>query len=140
MKQSRGLIWLYGLALALGALVLQWLDYLYTVRRFSTEIGIVIVAALFTALGIWTGNRLTRSRIAPDFEKNTQALSALGISEREDQVLELLAKGLTNQQIADHLFVSLNTIKTHLSHLYQKLEVSNRTQAIHKARALRLIA
>lgn len=139
MKVSKLSILFYGLALAAGALVLQWLDYQYTIKRFSAEISLVIIGTLFTAVGIWIGNRLTRKSPIKPFEKNTRALAALGISEREDQVLALLAKGHSNQEIADRLFVSLNTVKTHLNHLYQKLEVSRRTQAIEKARSLRLI-
>ena len=79
-----------------------------------------------------------RSRPAP-FEKNARALGYLGISEREYEVLELLAAGHSNREMAERLYVSPNTIKTHLAHLYEKLEVSRRTQAVRKARSLRLI-
>ncbi len=130
---------IYGIALAAGALLLQWLDYQYTIKRFSTEITLVIIGTLFTAVGIWIGNRLTRKRPVKSFEKNTRALTALGISDREEQVLQLLAEGHSNQEIADCLYISLNTVKTHLNHLYQKLEVSRRTQAVEKARSLHLI-
>lgn len=74
------------------------------------------------------------------FILNETELQRLGISKREHEVLELIAKGLSNQEIADKLFVSLNTIKTHTSNLFLKLEVSRRTQAIQKAKELRLIA
>jgi DNA-binding CsgD family transcriptional regulator len=130
---------MYGLALAAGAFVLRWLEYQYAVRTFSTEIYIVLIAAAFTVLGIWLGHRLTRRGTDPDFEKNAQALHYLGVSEREYEVLALLADGLSNREIAERLFVSPNTVKTHLMHLYEKLGVSRRTQAIHKARELRLI-
>lgn len=139
MKISKLSILIYGTALAAGALLLQWLDYQYTIKRFSTEITLVMIGTLFTAVGIWIGNRLTRKTSIKPFEKNTRALTALGISDREEQVLELLAEGHSNQEIADRLFISLNTVKTHLNHLYQKLEVSRRTQAIDKARSLHLI-
>ena len=132
-------IFLYGIALAIAAFVLQWLDYQYTIRLFSTEIYILIVASAFTAFGIWVGNRLTRKSAPAAFERNVEAQTYLGISEREYEVLELLAEGHTNKTIAEKLFVSSNTVKTHLAHLYDKLEVSRRTQAVQKARALRLI-
>ena len=61
------------------------------------------------------------------------------ISERELEVLELVAQGLSNKQISDKLFVSVNTTKTHLSHLYEKLDVKRRTQAVEKAKSLKLI-
>ncbi|HNC12260.1 MAG TPA: LuxR C-terminal-related transcriptional regulator, partial [Cyclobacteriaceae bacterium] len=56
------------------------------------------------------------------------------------EVLELMAKGFSNQEIADKLFVSLNTVKTHSSNLFLKLEVSRRTQAVQKAKELQLLA
>ncbi len=130
---------LYALAMALAAFALQWLEYKYAVRVFSTEIYIVIIALGFTALGLWVGHRLTQGRSAEEFRRNDEAIDYLGISAREVEVLELLADGHTNKEIAGRLFVSPNTVKTHLANLYGKLDVSRRTQAIHKARSLRII-
>jgi DNA-binding CsgD family transcriptional regulator len=131
---------LYSLAIAAAAFALQWVQYLYTVRVFSTEIYIGFIALGFTMLGIWVGHRLAGgSGVAKPFEKNHQAIAYLGISEREVEVLELLAEGHSNKEIGEHLFVSPNTIKTHLANLYGKLEVSRRTQAVQKARALAMI-
>jgi len=136
MKRS---VLLHGLLIAAAALFLQWVDYRHSVRIFSTEVYVVLLAVAFTVLGIWVGNRLTpRSRPAP-FETNERALDTLGITEREREVLELLARGHSNREMAERLFVSPNTVKTHLARLYQKLEVSRRTQAVQKARSLRLI-
>jgi ATP/maltotriose-dependent transcriptional regulator MalT len=73
------------------------------------------------------------------FERNDRVIETLGISGRELEVLELLAEGLSNKEIAARLYVSSHTIKTHLSNLYQKLEVSRRTQAIQKARMLGIL-
>ncbi|HYG19004.1 MAG TPA: response regulator transcription factor, partial [Ohtaekwangia sp.] len=96
-------------------------------------------------LGVWAGFRLTRRKNepapvipgspAPDEERLKQA----GISKREYEVLELMATGCSNQEIADKLFVSLNTVKTHTSNLFIKLDVKRRTQAIQKAKDLHLI-
>ncbi|MFQ5350721.1 MAG: response regulator transcription factor [Thermoanaerobaculia bacterium] len=135
----KGTILIYSLAIAGAALLLQWLDFQHAVRTMSTPVYVVIVALLFTALGIWVGQRLTRGTAPRTFERNLRAIDTLGITEREVEVLELLAQGQSNQEIGDSLFVSLNTVKTHLAHLYEKLEVSRRTQAIHKARALDII-
>ena len=132
-------ILIYGLGLAGAATALQWLEYEYSVRRFATEIYIVVIAVSFTALGIWAGNRLTRRTAPAVFERNDRALETLGITGREYDVLALLAAGHSNKEIAGELFVSANTVKTHLAHLYAKLDVSRRTQAIRKARALRLV-
>ncbi len=132
-------IMLYGVALAAAAFLLQWIEYQTMVRLYATEIYVVLVAILFTGLGIWVGYRLTARRSSGGFEKNSRALEALGISDREYEVLVLLAGGHTNKEIAAQLFVSPNTVKTHLANLYGKLQVSRRTQAVHKAKALRLI-
>lgn len=130
---------IYGLLLAFGALVLQWLETQYALRLFSTELYIVILALLFAGIGIWLGNRLSRQANRFAFEKNEQAIATLRLTAKQLRVLELLAEGGTNQEIAKQLFVSNSTIKTHLVHLYQKLEVSRRTQAIRKARSLGII-
>ena len=132
-------ILLYALALAAGTLLLQWLEYQYVARVFATEIYIILLAIGFTALGVWAGHHLTRKTPAGPFEKNEAALAALGVSPREYEVLELLAGGLTNKEIARKLDVSPNTIKTHIAKLYEKLEVGRRTQAVQKAKELSLI-
>lgn len=134
-----GRVLLYSLAMAGGAFLLKWLEYQYAIRVFSTEIFIVIIAVLFSGLGLWVGVRLASPKRAPGFAPNTDALDYLGISKREYEVLELLAEGHSNREIAAKLFVSGNTVKSHLGRLYQKLEVSRRTQAVQKARSLRLI-
>ncbi len=136
MKKS---VLLYSLAVGVTAFLLHWLEYQYAVRVFSTEIYIVLIAVLFTVLGIWVGRRLTATVAPVSFERNEKAIAYLGISDREYEVLELLAGGLSNQEIADRLFVSPNTVKTHLARLYEKLDVSRRTQAIGKARELHII-
>ena len=125
--------------MAAGALLLEWLEVQFLLKRFSTEIYIVILCGLFTGLGIWIGYSLTRRAPSGPFEINTNALSYLGISGRESEVLTLLATGHSNLEIADQLFISPNTVKTHLHQLYQKLNVSRRGQAVQKARSLRLV-
>ncbi len=130
---------LYGSATAIAVFALQWLEYQYAVRLFSTELYIVLVAILFTGAGIWIGTHLGRPQTT-EFQKNERAIETLGLTNREIQVLELLAEGDTNQQIADQLFVAPSTVKTHLVHLYQKLDVLRRTQAIQKAKHLKIIS
>ena len=129
----------YGLALAAAAFALHWLEKQYAVSLFSTEIYIVLLAILSTVMGIWIGSRLKgRSQGAP-FEKNERVIRTLGLTGKEVEVLALLAEGGSNQEIAKRLFVSTSTIKSHLVHLYQKLDVSRRTQAVRKARSLQII-
>lgn len=122
--------------------LLKYLEYRLFVHDLSTEFYIGIIAVMFTILGIWVGLRLTHKKVIvvnPAFVKDEQQLQRLGISKREHEVLEWMAAGLSNQEIADKLFVSLNTVKTHTSNLFLKLEVSRRTQAVQKAKKLRLI-
>lgn len=130
---------LYAVGLAAGAFALQWLQYNYLVRAFSTEIYIGLIAAAFAGLGVWAGMRLAKRPAPETFEKNTAALTALGITLREQQVLALIAAGKSNKEIAQKLGVSPNTVKTQVASLYQKLEVQRRTQAVQKARELTLI-
>jgi DNA-binding NarL/FixJ family response regulator len=136
----RRTVLLYALALAAGAFALQWLQYNYLVRAFSTEIYIALIALAFAALGVWAGMRLARRPPAATFEKNAAAIAALGITPREEDVLALLAAGKSNKEIAQKLGVSPNTVKTQVASIYQKLEVQRRTQAVQKARELGLIA
>jgi DNA-binding NarL/FixJ family response regulator len=133
------LVLIYGAALAAGAFALQWLQYKFLVHAFPAEIYIGLIAIAFAALGVWAGMRLARRPASATFEKNTAALTTLGITLREQQVLGLLAAGKSNKEIAQSLGVSPNTVKTQVAGLYQKLEVQRRTQAIHKARELALI-
>jgi DNA-binding NarL/FixJ family response regulator len=130
---------LYGAALASAAFALEWLEYRYLVRAAGPQVFVFLIALGFTALGVFVGRRLTdRNRPAP-FERNAAALASLGVTDREYEVLTLIARGATNKEIARQLDVSPNTIKTHVARLYQKLEVARRTEAVQKARELALI-
>ncbi len=132
----------YGLTLAVLVFLLKYLEYRLFVRDLSIEFYVGLVALFFTGLGIWAGFKLTRKQVVivgPEFILNESELQRLGISKREHEVLELMAQGLSNQEIGDKLFVSLNTIKTHSSNLFLKLEVNRRTQAVQRAKELRLI-
>ncbi|MDX2248063.1 MAG: response regulator transcription factor [Bacteroidia bacterium] len=135
-------ILLYGLLMAALVWLLKYLDYRFLVRDISMEIYMGLIASLFTGVGIWMGLKLTRPKVAvppavmEKFTPQADRLETLGISPREYEVLELLAQGLSNQEIADKLFVSLNTVKTHTSNLFTKLEARRRTQAVQRAKEL----
>jgi DNA-binding CsgD family transcriptional regulator len=133
-------ILVYGLALAAGVFVLQWLEFRFIARTHSLEVYLALLAIGFMGLGIWVGAKLFRREPVPaKFETNTRAQQTLGISERELEVLELLASGRSNKEIAGRLNVSPNTVKTHVGRLYEKLEVKRRTEAILKARELGML-
>ena len=129
----------YALALVVAAFALEWLQHRYLMRSLPVSGVITIVAIAFVALGIWVGLRLARRHAPGPFEVNDKALESLGISEREYAVLEQLAAGRSNKEIARALGISPNTVKTHVARLYAKLEVSKRTEAVNKSRELRLI-
>jgi len=120
------------------------------VVEHSIEIYGGLVAAVFAGLGIWLGLRLTRNKStivvqkievpAPViFERDQIKLESLAITPRELEILQLMAEGMSNKEIAAHVFVSENTVKTHSSHVFDKLGVKRRTQAVQLARQLRLI-
>ncbi len=130
---------IYGLVLAALAFLLEWLGYRHVMRVHSTEFYVACIAVVFAGLGIWVGHRLTPGAPLAEFTPNTRALQSLGISQRESEVLALIAAGHSNKVIARRLAISPNTVKTHASRLFEKLEVSSRTQAIERARSLDIL-
>jgi NarL family two-component system response regulator LiaR len=133
---------MYGLAMAALLGILKYIEYQYFIRDIPLEFYIGFIAITFTALGIWAGLRLTRPKIVDNsipFSINKANLEKLGISKREYEVLELISQGLSNQEIAEKLFVSTSTVKTHASNIFSKLDASRRTQAVQRAKELRLI-
>lgn len=143
-------ILLYSASLALLLLLLRWMEWQFIFIDNSFEIYAGGIAIVFTILGMWVAIKVSKPKTIlvekevlvqaeASFRVNEKALSESGLSKRELEILELTAKGLSNQEIADKLFVSLNTIKTHLSNMFVKLDVQRRTQALEKARRLGLI-
>jgi DNA-binding CsgD family transcriptional regulator len=132
-------ILLYGALLATGTLALQWLDYRRLARAHSDEIYIFLIAAGFLALGVWFGARAFGTGKPSPFDGNPQAVASLGISPRELTVLEALAAGRSNKEIARQLDVSPNTVKTHVARLFEKLDARRRTEAIRRARELGIL-
>jgi DNA-binding CsgD family transcriptional regulator len=141
---------LYGLLGGLLIAGLKLVEYRYLVVEYSVEIYGGIVAAVFSAVGIWLGLRLTkktetvivREVLVPapvDFVRDQARLEALAITPRELEVLELIAAGLSNKEIAERVFVSENTVKTHLSRVFDKLGARRRTQAVQLGKEFRLI-
>jgi DNA-binding CsgD family transcriptional regulator len=133
-----------------GALivVLRLVEYRFLVIEHSLEIYGGIVALLFSALGIWLGLKLTRTRetvivrevpVSGPFKRNDTQLAQLGITPRELEILAAMADGLSNREMAERLFVSENTIKTHTARLFDKLSARRRTQAVQRAKEAGLI-
>jgi DNA-binding CsgD family transcriptional regulator len=131
---------IYGLALAAGAVALQWLEYQIWARTHPGTVYVALIALAFMGLGIWVGHRLFRwEPRAGSFAPNERAQISLGITGREREVLQLLADGRSNKEIARSLGLSPNTVKTHVTRLFEKLRVSRRTEAISLARELGLV-
>ena len=140
----RKTIFWYGLSLAGLVLLLKVMQYHFLAKDLSIEFYLGLLAVLFTAMGVWVGLKITKSRgfnpqNLPHFEPDAEMVRSLNVSKRELDVLELMSSGMSNQEIADKLFVSLNTVKTHSSNIFTKLDVRRRTQAIQKARQLKLV-
>ena len=129
-------ILIYGVLLAAGAFGLQWLEFQFVVRTHAIETWVVLVAIAFMGLGIWVGARLFRRAPPAPFILNTRVRETLGVSDREFEVLTLLAAGRSNKEIANQLNLSPNTVKTHVANLFEKLEAKRRTEAISRAREL----
>ena len=148
----RKTIFLFGLLGGVLIAGLKLIEYRYLIVEHSIEVYGGIVALLFSALGIWLGLRITgrRDRIvvrevqvaapaAGPFIPDAVRLEQLGITPRELQILELIAAGMSTREIAEKLFVSENTVKTHSSRLFEKLDARRRTQAVQRAKEARLI-
>ena len=148
----------YGILGGILIAALKMLEYRFLVLEHSLEIYGGLVALLFSALGIWLGLKLTRRRetvvvrevpvhvevpvpvrVAGPFERNERKLEELGITPRELEILEAMAAGLSNREIAERLFVSENTVKTHAARLFDKLSARRRTQAVQRAKEAGLI-
>jgi len=155
---SHKLFVLYGVSLAGLLFALKWLEFRYMVLTHAQDMYIGAIAVLFTGFGIWLATKLAKPKIetvivekevlvpavaisvaTTEFAVNQKALDKLELSNRELEVLQWMAKGLSNQEIGDKMFVSLNTIKTHSSNLFLKMDVKRRTQAVDQARQLGII-
>ena len=141
-------ILIYGLCGGVLIVILKLVEYRFLVIQHSIEIYGGLIALLFAVLGIWLGLRLTKNKEtvivrevpAPQFfTLNETRLRELGITRRELEILELIANGLSNREIAEKLFVSENTVKTHSSRLFNKLSARRRTQAVQMGKELGLI-
>ena len=132
-------ILVYGAIIAAGTVVLEWLQFRLLVQRHAVEAYVVLVAVAFLGLGVWLGAKLFRRAPEGPFVPNTRVQETLGISGRELEVLGLLAAGASNKEIARRLTVSPNTVKTHVTKLFAKLEASRRTEAIQRARELGML-
>ncbi len=132
---------MYALSFALLVICLQFLEYKLWTHALNRDVYISIIALLFLGLGIYLSSIVFKNKphsSATELPLAEQIISPqhIDLSARELEVLQLMSKGFSNKEIAEKLFVSLNTIKTHTSNIYLKLEVGNRTQAIVKAREL----
>ena len=146
IKAQRELIW-YGLAMGMLLLLLRWLQFRFLMHSYQIEIYGGMIALVFMGLGIWITLKLARPKqlptseimADPSFKANEAERQSRRISKREMEVLALITKGMSNQEIADALFISLNTVKSHSSRIFEKLEAKNRVQAIKTAKNLGLL-
>ena len=148
---------IYGVTGGVLIVVLRLIEFRFLVIEHSIEIYGALIAALFAALGIWLGLKLTRKEevvllkevevvkevpvpiASAPFTVNEEQQRQLGITKRELEILEHIAQGLSNREIAQQLFVSENTVKTHSSRLFEKLGAKRRTQAVQIGKEIGLI-
>jgi two-component system, NarL family, response regulator LiaR len=142
---------LYSTAMAVLVFALKWLQWKYLITDNSYDIYIGLIALFFTFLGVWVANQMVVPKVktivvekevyifqTEAFSVNEEELSKLNLTNREYEVLKLLAQGHSNTEIAESLFLSLSTIKTHVSNLFVKMDVKSRAQAIEKAKRLKI--
>jgi len=143
-------ILIYGLCGGVLIVALRLIEYRFLVLEHSMEIYGGLVALLFAGLGIWLGLKLTKNKetlvikevpvaAGEPFAVNEARMRELGITRRELEILELIARGMSNREIAEQLFVSENTVKTHSSRLFDKLSARRRTQAVQLGKEFGLI-
>ncbi|NIR51281.1 response regulator transcription factor [candidate division KSB1 bacterium] len=146
-----GHIVLYGATLAILVFALKWLQWKFLITDNSLDIYIGLIAVFFSILGVWIAIQLVKSKtrtvvvekeiyLPPQDNPaiNEIELKKLDLTEREYEVLQLLSKGYSNAEIAENLFLSVSTIKTHVSNLFVKMDVRSRAQAIEKSKRLRI--
>ena len=132
---------------------LKWLQWKYLITDHSLDIYIGLIAVFFTFLGVWIATQLVKPKIQtlvvekevylaqPDrFTVDEAELKKLNLTTREYEVLQFLTQGHSNAEIAEKLFLSLSTVKTHVSNLFEKMDVKNRIQAVDKAKRLKIIS
>ena len=140
LSSTAAQVLLYGAVLAAGSFALSWLDLQRVARTYSFDVYAGLIATAFLVLGVYVGLRVFAKAPKPaPFDGNPKAVETLGISPRELAVLQELAAGRSNKEIAQRLAVSPNTIKTHTAKLFEKLGARRRTDAINRARELGLL-
>ncbi len=141
----------YGISMALVLLLLKILEANFIVFNYRLDFFIGAIAIVFTVLGVWLALKLVKPKVVTrivekevyienqaKYEIDQKVIEELGISKRELDVLNLMAQGLSNDEIAGKLFISLNTVKTHTSNIFVKLDVKRRTQAAEKAKRMKI--
>ena len=141
---------IYGVVGGVLVIVLKLIEFRFLVVEHSIEIYGGLIALIFAGVGIWLGLKLTRKKevlvvkevpvpTRQPFSLNEGRLKDLGITKRELEILELMARGMSNREIAEKLFVSENTVKTHSTRLFDKLSAKRRTQAVQIGKVMGLI-
>lgn len=141
----------YGGIMAILVFGLKWFEWKYLITDHSLDIYIGLIAVFFTFLGVWIATQLLKPKVRtvvvekevyltpPDgFTIDEVEFKKLNLTTREYEVLQLLTQGHSNAEIAENLFLSLSTVKTHVSNLFDKLDVKNRIQAVEKAKRLKI--
>jgi NarL family two-component system response regulator LiaR len=152
-KRLRQVLFFSLYPLSMGALVflLKWLHWNILIVNNAMDLYVGLIAVFFTILGTWISRQLVKPKtetvvvekevLVPvqEFVMNERELKKLNLTDREWDALQLIAQGKSNSEIADQLFLSVSTVKTHVSNLFIKMDVKRRTQALEKAKRLKII-
>ena len=152
VSTKRKEILIYCISMALLLFLMKWFEAHFIVFNYRLDFFIGAIAIIFTVLGIWLALKLVKPKVetriiekevykdnSAQMKINQQEIAKLGLSKRELEVLNLMATGLSNEEIAAKLYIGLNTVKTHSSNIFLKLDVKRRTQAVEKAKRLTII-
>jgi DNA-binding NarL/FixJ family response regulator len=139
---------IYGTALGGATLFLKVVENEYYAKELRLEMVMAALAIVFILLGFWIGNTFYKAPAVAPVQEQPSAVPVaseaveykMDISPREYEVLQLMALGQSNQEIADNLYISLSTVKTHTTNIYAKLDVKRRTQAVQKAKELNILS
>jgi DNA-binding CsgD family transcriptional regulator len=138
-------------AIALCLILLRFMNYNLVIMNNAAEWYAGLIGLLFLGIGIWMARKFQKPKVETKivektvfatgpFEPDTDAITHLGLKPRELEVLQLMAEGLSNAEIAERLFISVSTVKTHVSGVFTKLDVNSRTKALDQARKRRIVA
>lgn len=132
-------ILVFGLLILALLLLFQFSKYAIISGDLKVELIVATIAIVFFFVGVYLNKKSLHKSTEQITDIDHQKIKDLDISNREYEVLQKIAEGLSNKEIAERLFLSESTIKTHVSNLLMKLDAKRRTQAVKKAKSFQIL-